>query len=182
MKRIGIVLMVLVFLVMSVASCGGGPPTKMTGYEASAFTLEYPEDWEDSGMDIGGMTMAILSEGAFDLEDFGGLDEPPESAFVLVMYTPSEDSEFTLEDFDDEITEDEDVKIISRGDITVGGQKGKFAKAQGQIEEGADETAIMIVVVEDGDNTFAFVGMCPESVWGKNEKIFDYMVKTVKFQ
>ena len=182
MKRTIIALVVLVLPAMAVASCGGGPPAKMTTYEASSFTIEYPEAWQEEGMDFMGMTMVFIAEEELSLDDFGGLDQPPDSGFVMLMYTPSEDSEFGLEDFEDEITEDEDVRILSRGDMTVDGQKAKYVKARGEIEDGGDEFGIMMVVAEHGDNTFAFIGMSPESTWGSNEKIFDYMVKTIEFE
>ncbi len=182
MRHRSIALVALVLLAMTVAGCGGGPPTKMTNYESSAFKVEYPEGWQDSGMDFMGMTVAFLAEEVMDLEDFGGLDQPPDFGFVMLMYTPSTDSEFNLEDFDDEITEDESVEILTRGDITVDGQKGKIVKARGEVEDGGDEFALMMVVAEHGDNTFAFIGMSPGSNWSKNEDIFDYMLKTVKFE
>ena len=181
MRRTSIAVVILVLLAMAVASCGGGPPTKMTTYEASAFTIEYPEGWQEEGMDFMGMTMVILSEEEMSLEDFD-MEQPPDSGLVALMYTPSGDAEFGLEDLDEQITEDEDVSITSRGDMTVGGREGRYVKAVGQLEEGGDEFAILMVVAEDGDNTFVLMGMSPERTWGKNEKIFDYMVESVKFE
>lgn len=181
MRRTSIAVVFLVLFALLVASCGGGPPTKMTTYEASKFTLEYPEAWQQSGMDFMGMTMAFLTESEIALEDFD-MEEPPDSGLVLLMYTPTADSEFSIEDFDEEIADEEDVTITSKGDITVGGKSGKYAKAQGQIEEDGDEFGMMMVVVEDAENTFVFIGMAPDDQWAQNEKIFDYMIKTVEFK
>ncbi len=180
MKRTIIVLVALVVLATAIASCGGGTPAEMTTYEASAFTVEYPEAWQEESMDFPGMTMIVIAEEELSLEDIGNLDQPPDLGFVMLTYTPSADSDISLEALE-EITEDEDVRILSRGDMTVGGRKGKYVKASGAVEEGGDEFGILMVVAEVGDNTLAFIGMSPERTWGNNEEIFDYMVRTIKF-
>jgi hypothetical protein len=174
------------------AACGGGgdggAPVKMTEYEGDTLSVEYPEAWKDSSMEMFGMTIAIFSPIEMGQEALTAMDDPfallGDDPLTMIIALPEElAGQFGLEDLEDQIPEDEDVSIVRQGDVTISGASGKEVVAKGRVAELGDKMmGIHVAVLEKDGAVVMFVGMTPEKDLDKNLEIFDYMIKNMELK
>ncbi len=160
-------------------------PVAMTLFEGSSFSVEYPEQWQDSVIDALGLTIAIFTTQQFDMADLEGLDFNAlvaEDPVVIVMVVPPEmvgdmglgDIDSALSQFDELVPED-DARVIRQGDAPLGGAPGKIVVATGD-DPDIGEMGIHLALAELDDGTvILFMGATPTQDLELNLAIFDYM-------
>lgn len=174
------------------AACGGGDgaPVKMTKYDGSALSIEYPDGWKDSSMDMFGVTIGLFSPVELGEEALTAMDDPfallGDDPLVLVMVLPAMmATDFNVDELDKElIPEEEGVEIVRQGDVDIDGVKGKEVVAKGAVEElGGKQMGLHVAGVEKDDGSVViFMGMTPEKDLDENLDIFEYMIKHIKFK
>ncbi len=187
----------LIVAAVLLAACGGGgagkPPVAMQKYETSTFTMEYPSAWQDSSMDLMGLSMVLFSTQELKPEDLGGLDfeslastEP----VVVVMYVPASlassmgmaDIESAMSEAQGEIANEPDVKVLKQGDTTIGGAKGKILVATGTDPDIGKMGAHIVMAKRDDGTVVVLMGATPDKNLDTNMKIFEYMQAAFKFK
>lgn len=187
----------LIVAAVLLSACGGGgagkPPVAMQKYETSTFTMEYPSAWQNSSMDLMGLSMVLFSTQELKPEDLGGLDfeslartEP----VVVVMYVPASlassmgmaDIESAMSEAQGEIASEPDVKILKQGDTTIGGAKGKILAATGTDPDIGKMGAHIVMAKRDDGTVVVLMGATPDKNLDTNMKIFEYMQTVFKFK
>ncbi|MBC7259716.1 MAG: hypothetical protein H5T65_10760 [Chloroflexi bacterium] len=186
----------LVVAVVLLAACGGGggagkPPVAMQKYEASTFTMEYPTAWQESSLDMMGISMAFFSPQAIDTSDPANLDLNKlgnDNPIVVLMTVPQslagamgvEDIDAAMAEMD--LTREPDVKIIKQGDTTMGGAKGKIFVGTGTDPDIGKMGAHIVMAKRDDGTVLIFMGATPDKDLDANMKIFEYMQAAFKFK
>lgn len=186
-------LFVGLLFVLVVAGCGGnggGAPVAMSKYESDTVSIEYPKAWQDSSMDMFGMTIGIYSPIEMGEEALMAMDDPfqllESDPLAMFLVVPAEmASDLNIDEFDDEIVPegDEDIDIVKQGDINIDGAKGKEVIAKGTPEDLGVKIGIHLVAAKKDDGSaVVFIGMTPDKDLDKNLDIFEYMVKSIKLK
>ncbi|GAB4414977.1 MAG: hypothetical protein Kow00123_28070 [Anaerolineales bacterium] len=192
-KRLYPVVALLVAAVL-LAACGGGAgkaPVAMQKYEASTFTMEYPSAWQQSSLDMMGITMAFFSPQKIDTSDPNNLDLSTlgsDYPIVVVMTVPQsvagamgmDDLDAAMSDMN--ITQESDVKIIKQGDTTISGAKGKIFVGTGTDPDIGKMGAHIVMAKRDDGTVVVFMGATPDKDLDANMKIFEYMQGAFKFK
>jgi serine protease Do len=170
----------------------GGAPVPMNLFEGGAFSIEYPQVWNESSIDMLGLTMAIFAIEQLDMEDMENLDFEnmmSEDPVAFVMVVPPEmasdmgvaDLDMAIDEFDDAIPE-ENAEIIQQGEIVIGGAPGRIVVAKGT-DPDIGEVGIHLVVARlDDGTTVVFLGATPGPDVDGNLAIFDYMQNSFQFR
>lgn len=190
-------LLLAVTLGLILAGCGGGgdgdngPPVEMQKFEGNSFTVEYPQDWKDSSIDMFGLTIVIFGFeelGMSDLQSLDFEDMVSSDPIALIMSVPAElagemgfeDIDTALNEFDDAIPEG-DAEIVERGDTTIGGAKGKIVVAKGNVPDVGEVGVHLVAAKGDDGAVVIFMGITPEADRDQNLEIFQYMQDSFKF-
>jgi serine protease Do len=164
---------------------GGGAAGPMALFDGSAFTIEYPQAWQESNVDLLGMGMVIFSNRALSLEEMQALDFEgmvAEDPLAMVLVVPEdmaadmgfEDMDTVIDEFDDTVTTDE-VEIIEQGDTTIGGVPGRIVVAKGT-DPDLGAIGMHLVAAETDDGTvIVFLGATPAEDLDSNLAIFEAM-------
>jgi serine protease Do len=166
-------------------------PIDMQMFEGSTFTLEYPTTWQESSIDMAGLTMVILGMEQLSLADMQDLDFEnmvSTDPIAVVMVVPEDlasgmgvdDMDAAISEFDDVIP-DEDAEIIEQGETTIGGAPGRIVVARG-IDPDLGEIGIYLAVAKLDDGTVVvLMGVTPGPEVYDNLAIFDHMHRSFQF-
>jgi len=169
-----------------------GAPVPTSAFDGSTFTIEYPDAWEESSIDMLGLTLAIFTTQQLGVDDLQNLDFDnlvSEDPLALVMVVPEEmagdmgvdDLDSTIDEFDDTIPE-EDAEILEQGITTIGGAEGRIVVAKG-MDPDLGELGIHLVVARKDDGTVVvLMGVTPGPDLDQNLAIFEYMHQSFRFQ
>ncbi len=170
----------------------GAAPVSMALFEGSSFTVEYPQDWKESSIDMLGLTMAFFANQELSLEDMQDLDfegMASEDPIVVIMVVPEEmaadmgfeDIDAAIDEFDDTIPTD-DAEIIEQGDTTIGGAPGRIVVAKGtQTDLGEVGMHLVAARTEDG-TVVVFMGVSPAENLDQNLEIFKDMHESLQLK
>jgi hypothetical protein len=166
-------------------------PVSTSVFDGSNFTIEYPEAWEESSIEMLGLTLAIFSTQQLSVDELQNLDFDElvsEDPLALVMVVPEEmagdmgvdDLDATLDELDDAIPV-EDAEIIEQGVTTIGGADGRIVVATGT-DPDLGELGIHLVVARTDDGTvIVLMGITPGTDRDQNLAIFDHMHASFRF-
>jgi len=169
-----------------------GAPVPTSAFDGSTFTIEYPDAWEESSIDMLGLTLAIFTTQQLGVDDLQNLDFDnlvSEDPLALVMVVPEEmagdmgvdDLDTTLDEFDDTIPQ-EDAEILEQGVTTIGGAEGRMVVAKGT-DPDLGELGIHLVVARKDDGTVVvLMGVTSGPDLEQNLAIFDYMHQSFRFK
>jgi hypothetical protein len=170
---------------LSQGGVAAGAPVPMDLFQGSAFSIEYPSDWQESSIDMLGLTMVIFATQELSLEDMQNLDFDnmvSEDPVTIVMVVPQEmagemgieDIDTALDEFDSAIPE-EDAEIIQQGDTTIGGVSGRMVVAKGTDPDLGVIGIHLAVARDDVGTVIVMMGATPAQDLDRNLEIFDYM-------
>jgi serine protease Do len=163
----------------------------MALFEGSAFSVEYPQAWKESNIDMLGLTMVIFANQELTMDDMQDLDFDKmvsEDPFVLVMVVPEEmagdmgfeDIDSALDEFDDTFST-EDVEIIEQGDTTIGGVPARYVVAKSNDPDLGTIGMRLIAAEKDDGTVVVFMGATPVEEIDQNLRIFEYMHQSFQF-
>jgi hypothetical protein len=167
-------------------------PVSTSVFEGSSFSVEYPDAWEESSIDMLGLTMAIFTTQKLSVDDLQNLDFDnlvSADPLALVMVVPEDmasdmgvdDLDTTIDEFDNAIPE-EGAEIIEQGITTIGGAEGRIVVAKGT-DPDLGEVGIHLVVARTDDGTVVvLMGVTPGTDREQNLAIFDYMHDSFRFK
>jgi hypothetical protein len=163
----------------------------MVKFEGSSFTIEYPTDWQESSIDMFGLTLVMFGKQGLSIEDlqaFDFEDMVSSDPLALIMSVPAElagdlgveDIDDALDEFDDTIPE-ADAEIVERGNTTIGGAKGKIVVARGNAPDVGEVGVHLVAAKKDDGVVIVFLGVTPEADRDENLKVFKYMHDSFEF-
>jgi hypothetical protein len=188
------------FVVVGELSAAGEPgtgavsdaPLATASFEGSAFSIDYPSEWETSSIDMLGLTLAIFTTRELGIAEIENLDFEnmiSEDPLALVMVVPAEmASDLGVDDFDSAIDEFDDVlpegeaEILEQGDTTIGGAAGRIVVEKG-IDPDLGELGLYLVVAgTDDGRVVVLMGATPGQEIDKYLDAFEYMHQSFAFK
>jgi hypothetical protein len=173
-------------------SGSGDVPSTMARYEGASFTVDYPQSWKESSIDMLGLAMTIFANEELGMDEIQDLDFEgmiSDDPIVIIMVVPEEmaadmgfeDIDSTIDEFDDTIPAD-DVEIIEQGDTTIGGAPGRVVVARGT-DPDLGEVGMYLVAARTDDGTMViFIGATPADNLQQNLDIFGQMHRSFQFE
>jgi serine protease Do len=172
-------------------SGSGDVPGATARYDGGIFSVDYPESWEESSLDMLGLAMTIFASKELSMDEIQDLDFEgmvADDPVVIIMVVPEdmaadmgfEDIDSAIDEFDDTIPSD-DVEIIEQGDTTIGGAPGRLVIAKGT-DPDMGEVGMHLVAARTEDGTvIVFMGATPEDNLQQNLDIFEQMQRSFQF-
>jgi hypothetical protein len=164
----------------------------MASFEGTSFTVDYPSEWQESAVDMLGLTMVFLTTQELGMEEMQSLDFNAlvaQDPVVLIMVVPQEmATDMGVSDIDAAFDElgggmtEEDAEIIEQGDTTIGGVPGQLVVARGTDPEVGEMGIRMVMATMDDGTVIVFMGATPAEDLEANLEIFEYMQETFTFK
>jgi serine protease Do len=172
-----------------VSGTTGTAPVEVTEYNGATYRIEYPSAWQESSIEMMGLSMSIFGPqevNLLEMEDFDSLVS--QDPVVLVMAVPEEmTADFGFDGIDSAMDEfnnaipDQDAEIIEQGDTTIGGAPGRIVIATG-LDPDLGLVGIHLVTASTDDGTvIVFMGATPEENLEENMAVFRYMQESFTF-
>jgi hypothetical protein len=167
-------------------------PVAMDLFEGSTFSIEYPDQWEESVIDAMGLTIAIFTTQQLDLTELQNLafeELVAQDPVAIVMVVPPDMvSGMGFDDLDsaltafDELVPEGNAQVIQQGDTTLGGMPAKIIVATGD-DPNVGEMGIHLVLSTLDDGTvILFMGATPAQDIDLNLSIFEYMQHSMQLE
>jgi hypothetical protein len=172
-------------------SGSGDTPRGMVRHEGSIFSVDYPQSWEESSIDMLGMAMTIFANKELSMDEIEDLDFEgmvAEDPVVIIMVVPEDmatemgfdDIDSAIDEFDDTIPAD-DVEIIEQGDTTIGGAPGRLVIARGTDPDMGDVGMHLVAAKTEDGTVVVFMGATPADKLQQNLEIFEQMHRSFRF-
>jgi serine protease Do len=173
-------------------SGSGDAPSTMARYEGTSFTVDYPQSWKESSIDMLGLAMTIFANEELGMDEIQDLDFEgmiADDPIVIIMVVPEEmaadmgfeDIDSTIDEFDDTIPAD-DVEIIEQGDTTIGGAPGRLVVARGTDPDLGEVGMHLVAAKTDDATVIVFMGATPAHNLQQNLEIFEQMHRSFQFK